>query len=257
LSNTIKVIISVLLAVVTAVLIFFWLGSVRSNQTSFAVYRTLTDVVADETVFSPETVEIVRLPAEFAGGLAGVAVDGSEAAMMALRGRPFTRNLSAGSLVLLEHLETNPAGELSSRLTAGMRALTIPVNASTTVGYFVEPGSLVDVLGTVVRSSADAPAGETAEARISTLTLLQAVRVLAVGRASDPVAYQQLADNGYATVTIEVTPEEAERLVFAMQQVQGGLILLLRHPDDVATVETPSVSWSSWLDGAAQPGAQP
>lgn len=255
-SNAFKLILAIGLALVTTGLIIFWLGSVRKSEESFAVYVTTTDVVADKTIFGPTTVKQVNLPERFSKDLKGVVYGGGGADMQGLVGRVFTQNVTPGTVVLKEHLEANPAGKLSSRLTAGMRALTIPVNASTTVGYFVEPGSLVDLLGTVVRSAADAAPDAPVEARVSTLTLLQAVRVLAVGAATDPQEYRQESNNGYATVTIEVSPADAEKLVFAMQQVQGGLTLLLRHPDDTALVETPSISWSSWLDKPVDAGGQ-
>lgn len=248
-SNTVKLALTLVLAITTGVLTYLWLQNVKVEQSSFGVYRLRTDIVGNQTEFSSEVVEVVRFPEDYRGMMGGVAVEASPATAAALRGTVFTRDVPAGSLLLYEYLDTDPEGELSSKLAAGKRAVTIPVNAPATVGYFVEPGSLVDVLGTILKPGDGADPNALAvggSVQMATLTLLQAVRVLAVGRADDPRAYRRMADRGYTTVTIEVTPAEAEMLVFAMQQVQGGLTLALRNPADDAKVETPSVDWTVW-----------
>jgi Flp pilus assembly protein CpaB len=68
-----------------------------------------------------------------------------------------------------------------------------------------------------------------------TFTLLQDVSVLATG---DQLANEDFGSTrgsrarGYSTVTLELTMEEAEVLVFA-QTVKGALTLSLRNPEDV------------------------
>lgn len=256
-SNTIKLSLTVFLALVTGIAIYFWLEKVRVEQSSFAVYKAKSDIVGGQTEFSTDILETVRFPEDYREHMGGTVIEASDATAEALKGTVFTRNVGAGSLLLYEYLETDPEGELSSKLGIGKRALTIPVNAPATVGYFVEPGSLVDILGTVVEpqgaSEATTLAGVPGSMRMATITLLQAVRVLAVGRARDPSEYRQISGSGYATVTIEVTPQEAEKLVFAMLQVQSGLTLALRNPADDAVVATKSVDWTTWMDAAAGP----
>jgi pilus assembly protein CpaB len=99
------------------------------------------------------------------------------------------------------------------------------------VSGMVEPNDHIDVLGTFTL-----PSTVPGEMESVTLTVLQDVTVLATG--------QQLArqlsggrrgarDTGYSTVTLEVTPREAELLVFA-QQARGKLTLSLRNPSDIS-----------------------
>jgi len=66
-----------------------------------------------------------------------------------------------------------------------------------------------------------------------TLTMLQDVLVLATGR--DTAKSQLIGETRggtYTSVTLEVTPREAEMLVFT-EQIKGRLALALRNPEDV------------------------
>ena len=70
-----------------------------------------------------------------------------------------------------------------------------------------------------------------------TLTILQDVLVLATGKETAKSRLWDPRNNAnssasYNTVTLEVTPREAEMLVFA-EQIKGRISLALRNPDDV------------------------
>ncbi|MFA7160583.1 MAG: RcpC/CpaB family pilus assembly protein, partial [Kiritimatiellia bacterium] len=72
-----------------------------------------------------------------------------------------------------------------------------------------------------------------------TLTVLQDVTILATGQTMADKAGRagrlEKAPRGYNTVTFEVTPQEAEMLVFS-QSVKGKLSLALRNPSDVTFI---------------------
>jgi len=124
-------------------------------------------------------------------------------------------------------------GGLSELITPGLRAISISVSGASAVSGMVQPKDNVDVLGTFAFPSPDV-AGQM---ETVTLSVLQDVTVLATGQNT---ARQQLlgsrksryGSSGYSTVTLEVTPREAELLVFA-QKMKGSLTLSLRHPADV------------------------
>ncbi|MBY6139533.1 Flp pilus assembly protein CpaB [Leisingera daeponensis] len=100
-------------------------------------------------------------------------------------------------------------------LSPDHRAMAIKVSAETAVGGFVTPGDSVDVLLTQGR-----------EASLKTVTILQNARVIGV----DQDANQETDTPGVArTVTVEVTPEEGQRL--ALAQRAGTLSLTLRNVD--------------------------
>jgi len=121
---------------------------------------------------------------------------------------------------------------LAFMVKPGMRALSLSVSGAEAVSGMVEPNDRVDVLGTF-----SFPA-KTAEGEMEsvTLTILQDVTVLATGTqvSRQPAAGMPVSRRaGYNTVTVEVTPREAELLVFA-QQMKGSLTLSLRNPADLS-----------------------
>ena len=124
---------------------------------------------------------------------------------------------------------------LSPIIKPTLRAVSLAISGEATVGGLVQPNDRVDILGTFTFPSRT----NAKETETVTLTLLQDVSVLATGsrlakqefEGSDRWSRGGTGGN-YSTVTFEVTPREAELLVFA-QNVQGHLTLTLRNPDDV------------------------
>ena len=119
-------------------------------------------------------------------------------------------------------------GGFSSIIPAGMRALTVSVNNSSGVGGFILPNTRVDVLVTV---SSPVQKGES-----TTKIILEDIKVLAVDQTferkeDDPVIVQ--------TVTLLVTPEDAEKLVLA--STEGKLQLSLRNTSDRSVRATSGV----------------
>lgn len=123
-------------------------------------------------------------------------------------------------------------GGLAPMIKPGLRAISISVAGPAAVSGLVQPSDRVDILGTFTFPARNRP-GETESV---TLTVLQDVTVLATGQR---LARNELmndawaqASGGFGTVTLEVTPREAELLVFA-QTVKGQLTLSLRNPEDL------------------------
>ena len=85
-----------------------------------------------------------------------------------------------------------------------------------------------------------------------TCTILQKVLVLATGSEtskSRPAPRSGMGSmrqqQGYSTVTLSVTPREAEMLAFA-EQIRGRLVLTLRNRNDMETEEElPTVNFTT------------
>ena len=118
----------------------------------------------------------------------------------------------------------------------GKRAVTVKVNEVIGVGGFVKPKDHVDILGTF---SADKAGVDT------TVTVLQDVEVLAVAQEMDD------RDKGKAkvptSVTLAVTPEEAEKVTLAEEI--GSLRLALR-PLFTASTQPPGVNDATLVKAA-------
>lgn len=124
-------------------------------------------------------------------------------------------------------------GGLSPAIKKGKRAVSLSISGASAVSGLVKPKDNVDILGTFTFPSRTNPQ----QVESITLTLMQNVKVLATGSqiaGQEPPQSRSSRQSGYSTVTFEVTPREAEILVFA-QQTRGQLYLSLRHPEDIYT----------------------
>jgi len=149
-----------------------------------------------------------------------------------LVGKRTVNSVSKGKPVFwsdIEGGETTLHSGLSKEITRNMRAISINVSGSASVSGQVRPNDKVDVIGTFVLDSPDRPN----EKEQVTLTVLQNVNVLATGRETSRSMSRLSAERAasYSTVTLLVTPREAETLV-ACEQNRGRLTLALRNPED-------------------------
>lgn len=154
-----------------------------------------------------------------------------------LIGRKFQNTVLANSPVLWSDIGGDEArgGSLASMVGENERAVSIPVDVTSSVTGHVEPSDHVDILGTFTFPSTKGdPQLDTV-----TLTILQNVTVLATGKETTRSMLEAGMRGGmrrqtsYSQVTLLVTPQEAEMLVFAMQK--GRLTLTLRNPSDVSS----------------------
>lgn len=141
-------------------------------------------------------------------------------------------------------LESRLAGEgagLTVRLEAGKRALALRVDEIVGVSGFIVPDDRVDVILTTT------PLGAGQDAKISKI-VLQNKRVLSVAQSTEQKdGKPQLA----RSITLEVTPEEAEKLSLASQE--GPIVLALRGLGDDAQLTTIGSNKRDLLSLAAAP----
>lgn len=130
------------------------------------------------------------------------------------------------------------AAGLEIKIAPGRRAMAIPINDHVGINGFVQPNSRVDVL--VTFRSGSRLRNETAK------VFLQNMRVLSVGQ------HLRRGDDGKPitanTVTLEVSPEEAELLAVAMNE--GILQLALRGYADEDSIKTNGATAYSVLAAA-------
>jgi pilus assembly protein CpaB len=134
-------------------------------------------------------------------------------------------------------------GFLAAVLKPGMRAAAVPVNAVSGASGLIFPGDRVDLI--LVQEIDEEGAG--AARRMAGETVLRDLRVLAVDqRLSDPAPGVDGELPMARTVTLEVTPRQAERVALARDM--GSLALSLRSlavPEEEAA-ETPARVGPTW-----------
>lgn len=155
-----------------------------------------------------------RVPARFAPS----AAQGIEAAPT-LVGRRLSAALAAGDLVLPSLLEVESAGELSAVLSPGMRAITLPVDPTMSFAGLLMPGDVIDLM------HVDEASAGSASPQVR--SLLEGVRVIATG---DQMQSDARTGEAFDTVTVNVSPHDAQRLVLAQQS--GTLAAFLRASGD-------------------------
>ena len=154
-------------------------------------------------------------------------------------GQPVTR----GSLV-----GPQDRGFLAAALGPGMRAITVPVNASASVAGFVFPGDHVDmVLTQTVTGGGEGPALKVSE------TIIRNLRVLATDqRITEKNDDGKTEVKTFSNVTLEVTPRIAEKISVA--QSIGTLSLSLRSiADNTSDLERAVASGEVKVPAGANP----
>lgn len=143
------------------------------------------------------------------------------------------------------------AGGLSSMIPEGYRAMTVAVNEVVGVSGFIMPGTLVDIV--VVISP---PKGSGNDETISKI-VLQNIKVLASGQNIDKPKNDREVERSIRAITVQVTPEQAEKLALASSE--GKLQLVMRNSVDQADEQTAGANKRSLLNGeratiAPEPG---
>ena len=134
-------------------------------------------------------------------------------------------------------------GGLPAVIPAGYRAMTVKVDDVVGVSGFIMPGSYVDVIAVIV--SASQQNGEP----ISKI-VLQNIKVLASGPKIDSPENQR-EPNSVKAVTLQVTPEQAEKLVLAANE--GKLQLVMRNYSDQEDSQTTGASKKSLMGNSYVP----
>jgi pilus assembly protein CpaB len=161
-----------------------------------------------------------------------------------VKGRVTAIPLTAGEPLLESKLA--PEGVipgLTALLSPEKRAMTVKVDEASGVAGFLNPDNRVDVVVTVDK-------GDFNKDPVSKV-VLQNLRVLGTGQRIE----KRLGEKPQVvpTVTLEVTPEEGERLALATRE--GMISLVLRNQQDEQVVATTGVRTSTLLGAVTQPVA--
>ncbi len=138
-----------------------------------------------------------------------------------------SREVRANESLLWSDLAMNSGRSrtLAGMLRPGMRAIAVAASPTSTFGNLLHPGDRVDALLTTQRTGGQ---------RV-TLSLLQNLLVLASGSDMGNGRAATTTMQRTQTITVGVTPQQAQALAFAVGQ--GEISFVLRNPNDVAIVD--------------------
>lgn len=155
--------------------------------------------------------------------------EGTGPTVAAFVGKVTTEPIMAGAAVTWQAVtDSSAALGMAFALPPSLRAVTVTLDPTDSADQFARPGDHVDILAT------DEPGSGPAEAR----TVLQNVRLLAVGTQTSPDAAPPASTSGSAHVTVAVLPAQAQTLVLAA--ARGKIHLALRAADDEAVASLPA-----------------
>ncbi|HQT68653.1 MAG: Flp pilus assembly protein CpaB [Rhodospirillales bacterium 20-60-12] len=181
---------------------------------------------------------------------AGASLD-SPADRTALIGAMIRRPLEQNAPILAsEVIRPGDHGFLAAVLQPGMRAVTVGVDAVSGSAGLIWPGDHVDVLLTQTLTDDNVPLGQ----RIAAELVLEDVRVIATGQqlvqGAVSEAGKQVAEA--RTVTLEVTPNAAERVAVATHL--GPLSLVVHSsehlPDSMRVTKPTAPVWADQVSPA-------
>ena len=232
----ILIVISLLLAVAAAWVANRWLiaqsASSDTGPSTAAVMTAAIDIPLG-TKIEPRHVAAIQM-------LADTAPDGAFKDVAAIEGKIALTEMVKGEILLAARFADQGAGStLAAVVGDNMRAVSVRVNDVVGVGGFLLPGNRVDVVA-AYRDRQDTLSE----------TVVQNVKVLAVDQSAandknEPVVVR--------AVTLEVTPEDAEKLILAEQR--GSIQLALRNPLDDTITEKAAAPVAAVVKTKAPPAA--
>lgn len=195
------------------------------------------------TKIIPEQVMMVQFPGDS-------MPDGTFNSPEKLTGRVAIVNIAAREPITAARLAPEgTAGGLSAVIPDGYRAMTVKVDDVVGISGFIMPGALVDIV--VVIDPADKGFSQDPISKI----VLQNIKVLANGQNIDQPKNEREA-NSVKAVTLQVTPEQAEKL--ALAATEGKLQLVMRNSVDQSDSQTTGVNKRGLLSGEhAKPAPEP
>ncbi|GAB2880777.1 Flp pilus assembly protein CpaB [Uliginosibacterium flavum] len=184
---------------------------------------------------TPEMIKMVTWPA--GNEPAGIFKDPK-----VLDGRVAKTSITRGEAILEGKLAPlGTKGGLSAVVAEGKRAITVRVNDVIGVAGFALPGNFVDIM---VNTMEDGAKGNNDKDRSISKFVLEHILVLAVAQEAGRDETKPKVVNA---VTLEVTPEQAERLDLARSV--GSLSLVLRNQIDQVALQTVGATKESLLTG--------
>jgi pilus assembly protein CpaB len=180
-----------------------------------------------------EQIMVVQFPKES-------TPDGAYDSAEKLVGRVAVVNVGAREPITESRLAAEgTAAGLAAIIPEGYRAMTVKVDDAAGISGFIQPGTLVDVVVTID------PEGIARQDPISKI-VLQNIKVLASGQNIDKPKDEREATSVKA-VTLQVTPEQAEKLALASSE--GKLQLVMRSQIDQGDEQTRGVNKRNLLNG--------
>ncbi len=206
------------------------------RQETVQVVVARTDLRGGDQV-SADTMAVRAIPKDFVPSTA-IRPERFEA----LVGSRLSTSMRSGEPLLAGLVDGGEVSTFSTKVRAGIRALTIAVDEINSISGMLQPGDRIDLLWSIKPTQTTPGSGPRAEL---TAPLMQDLLVLATGRQVRPAGADGTAPRTFTAITVEVSPDQAQKLVVA--QRNGKLTATLRNPNDRTPAERKSMDIEALL----------
>ncbi|GAM15630.1 Flp pilus assembly protein CpaB [Mesobacillus selenatarsenatis] len=215
-------VLALVMGIVTTFLFFQYMNQVKAEK---AMNSNLVKiVVANEKILKNEQISAQKLGTMMVPekALHANAIKNQEDAV----GKLANADIEQGETVMSHRLGSQVTEHIyvSRKVQDGYRAVSVGANFNQSVSTLIEPEDEVDV---IFSKKVEGP-----EVKIESRIILQKARVLAVGRKMVLPEDTQEPYAEYSSVTVELTPEDAVKLVNSAEQ---GNIHFMLHKRPVIT----------------------
>lgn len=225
------IVLAVLLGLISMSLLYVYLEGKEEVE---AVPVQLSEVVVAVTAIpahvtvTPEMVTVKSIPSEAVHPDAISSIDDIVG---------FTTNMAIYNdeqIIRTKVATDENSVNLSFRIPENMRAMTIPMTEISGVGGYIVEGDKIDILVTYTLEAADddpvTEQNEEIEGKTVTYTQFQNIVIIEKGPNTTPTEGQAQPTGVTSSLTLLVTPSQAEVLTYA--QMSGSINMTLRNPVD-------------------------
>ncbi|MGN0267469.1 MAG: Flp pilus assembly protein CpaB [Lachnospiraceae bacterium] len=209
-------IVAIFCALAVALGLFVMLQKVdKKEEVTVDVVVAVSDI-PQNTVLTDEMLEVKAIPE-------AMVLGGTYGSKEALIGKMAKVDIKTGEQIIADRINEigdRNAASLAMLVEEGKRAISIAVDSVTGLSGMIHPGDTVDVIAHVEQTT------DTEETEQVSVTIVENIPVLAV----DNVMSNGGKGDGYSTVTLMVTPEEANVIDWTANK--GVLRIVLRTPLD-------------------------
>ena len=215
-------VLALVMGIVTTFLFFQYMNQVKAEKTMNS--NLVEIVVAKEKIRKNEQITAQKLEMTMVPEKALHA--NSIKNLAEAEGKLANADIEQGEAVLSHRLGTETTEEIyvSRKVREGYRAVSVGVNLNQSASNLIEPEDEVDIL---FSKQVEGP-----DKKIVSQIILQKARVLAVGRKMVLPEDTQEPYAEYSTVTVELKPEDALKLVNSSEQ---GNIHFMLHKRPILT----------------------
>ena len=225
---TIVTILAFLFAGSAALMVYSYLKKQGGKQAEGVAVVTAATEIAIGTKLEPGQLKLATWPKES-------LPPGNFTNAAPLAGRVAVRHISAGDVITEPKLMPIDAAKTGGVMTyiipQGHRAVTVAVNEVAGVAGFITPNSRVDIVLTTPLPGTQNSSNEVDISKV----ILQNIPVLATGQVTEQKDGKPTI---VPTVTLDLAPDDAEKIIVGTNVKKGALQLLLRNAIDIAAIDT-------------------